>query len=295
MLTLPSPAVLQRRCEALARLDNALDPDGEVPVHDFDRRAKIFWLRENDGNFVQISFRRPGVVILGFDHDSPMSPARNEERIWPGLVDPLPKALQPALRDYSLGDDITFCFWREARGRLWKTAKIRRPRGRDVDGSARLLAILDGDPRRYRRYAEHVFGLVVPLDVIREAYEGKLVDRARIRPKEDAKPKKPKKKAKRSAAPSKAAKPKFAIGDRVLDPWGRRGKIQGFVRGLAAAKDEIGDVDRWIRGLSIQPKTPRRGVWYTVRPSGGGELLVGELDLQRASARVPLRRRAATS
>lgn len=273
VMLLPSPAVLRRRCEALARLDHALDPDADVPTHDFDRRAGIFWLREGDGNFVQISFRRPGVVILGFDHDSPMSPAKNDEQIWPGLVDELPKPLRRALRDYSLGHDITFCYWREARDRKWQSARIRRPRGRDVDGSARLLAILDGNPRHYRRYAELVFELDVPLDVILRAYAGKPVDRTRIRPKETGKP--------RAASSAVKGKPKFAIGERVIDPWGERGKVLSFVHGLAAAKHEIGDPDRWLRGLSIKPKTPRRGIWYTVRPSSGGETLVGELDLRR--------------
>ena len=79
-------------------------------------------------------------------------------------------------------------------------------------------------------------------------------------------------------------RPRFAIGDRVIDPWGYRGKVTGITHGLAAAAaaGDITDVDRWLRGLSVKPTTPRRGIWYTVRPSGGGEILVGELDLRRA-------------
>ena len=160
--TLPAIAILRRRCEALARLDRALDPDEDVPTHDFDRRAGIFWLRDSGGNHVQISFRKAGVVILGFDHDSPMSPAHNNEAIWPGVVDDLPSALRRALADYSFEHDITFCIWREARARQWRSGRVRRPRGRDVDGSARLLAILDGNPRGYRAYARTVFESVGP-------------------------------------------------------------------------------------------------------------------------------------
>ena len=72
----------------------------------------------------------------------------------------------------------------------------------------------------------------------------------------------------------------------MIDPWGYRGKVSGITHGLAAAAaaGEIGDVDRWLRGLSVKPKTPRRGIWYSVRPSSGGEILVGELDLRRAPA-----------
>ena len=87
---LPSPAILKRRCAALARLDRAIDPDADVPTHDVARGGGTFWLRESEGNHVQIAFMRAGVVILGFDHESPMSPTNNGERVWPGLVDALP-------------------------------------------------------------------------------------------------------------------------------------------------------------------------------------------------------------
>ncbi len=225
---------------------------------------------------MQIAFMRAGVVILGFDHESPMSPARNDERVWPGVVDELPRALRRALVDYSLGDDITFCLWRQTNDRRWHSGRVRRPRGRDVDGSARLLAILDGDARRYRRFARFVLERDVPLAVIERAYAGRPVDPAEL---ESARPQAPER-----ATRASRARPRFSIGDRVIDPWGCRGKVSGIVYGLAAAAaaGDIDDVDRWLRGLSIKPKTPRRGIWYSVRPSRGGESLVGELDLRPA-------------
>lgn len=273
---LPTPAILKRRCLALARLDRAIDPDADVPTHDVARGGGTFWLREAEGNHVQIAFMRAGVVILGFDHESPMSPANHGERIWPGVVDALPAPLRRALRDYAFGDDITFCIWRQARDHRWHSGPVRRPRGRDVDGSARLLAILDGDPRRYRRFARAVHDRDVPLAVIARAYAGHPVARAAIAPAAPPAP------TPRTAR----ARPTFAIGDRVIDPWGYRGKVSAITHGLAAAAaaGDIGDVDRWLRGLSIKPKTPRRGIWYSVRPASGGEILVGELDLRRAPA-----------
>ena len=144
-------------------------------------------------------------------------------------------------------------------------------RGGRFRSSSRLLAILDGNPRRYRVFARVVHGRDVSLAAIERAYAGERVDLAA-----DAPP--PKRRAS-----SSHTKPRYRIGDRVVDPWGYRGKVSGIVHGLAAAADEIGgDVERWLRGLSIKPKTPRRGIWYSVRPSRGGEILVGELDLRRA-------------
>jgi hypothetical protein len=128
--------------------------------------------------------------------------------------------------------------------------------------------------RRYRRYARFVFERDGPLEVIERAYAGRPVDAVRF---VEA----------RAPAPKKGrarARPRFAIGDRVLDPWGYRGKVSGISYGLAAAAaaGAIADVDRWLRGLSIKPKTPRRGIWYSVRPGSGGEILVGERDLRPA-------------
>jgi hypothetical protein len=276
--SLPSPALLRRRCEALARLDAALDPDAEVPTHDFDRRAGVFWLRESEGNHLQISFTRRGVVILGFDHESPMSPVHNDEETWPGVVDHLPPALRPVLRAYPYGVDVTFCIWRLAGARRWQSGRVRRPRGRDADGSQRLLGFLTGPPHLYRRFARFVYEIDVPLAVIEGAYAGGPVDRRRFSKSPPPVPKKPAKRQK---------KPRFRIGDRIIDPWGSRGKITRIWNGLdaAAAAGALSDVTGWLRGLSIRPKTPRRGIWYSVRPSSGGSRIVGELDLRRAARR----------
>ena len=61
--SLPTPAILRRRCEALARLDRALAPDAVVPTHDFDRRANTFWLRESV--WYSIHPNRGGAMVAG--------------------------------------------------------------------------------------------------------------------------------------------------------------------------------------------------------------------------------------
>ena len=87
-----------------------------------------------------------------------------------------------------------------------------------------------------------------------------------------------------SLSGAKKLRPRFRVGDRVLNAWDDRGKITGVFDGLAAAcvHGKIHDVNGWLRGLSKKPKTAKRGVWYSVRPDGGGEMLAGELDLRPA-------------
>ena len=261
--SLPSPDLLRRRCEALARLDHALDPDPiDLPMFDFSRG--VFWTRESEGNYVQISFVRSGVLVVGFDHESPMSPVHNGERTWPGVVDDVPRPLRRTLAGYPYGVDITFCIWRLAGSRRWQSGSVRRPRGRDVDGSARLLAILDGDPRRFRAYAREVFERDIPLAAIARAYAGKSFDLA-------AKPAKP------AIVAKPAGVPKFRVGDRVSRRGEDHGKVTGVVYGLAAAE---------AVGLTATAKTPRRGIYYTMRPDTGGEAILAEHELRRVSRRA---------
>src|SRR5262249_10472391 len=114
----------------------------------------------------------------------------------------------------------------------------------------------------------------VPLAAIERAYAGQAIDAAAL-------VERPPTRAPKTPARQQKSKPRFKIGDRVIDPWGSRGKVKGIAYGLDSKEADVGDVDRWLRGLSIKPKTPRRGIWYTVRPNSGGEVLVGELDLNR--------------
>ena len=78
---LPTPAILKRRCLALARLDRAIDPDADVPTHDVARGGGTFWLREAEGNHVQIAFMRTNIIILNFDHENPINPTNHDKRI----------------------------------------------------------------------------------------------------------------------------------------------------------------------------------------------------------------------
>jgi hypothetical protein len=54
-------------------------------------------------------------------------------------------------------EDTMFCIWRRCTGRRWQHGNIAFPAGDDPDGSAGLLALLDGDPRSYQAWAEYYY------------------------------------------------------------------------------------------------------------------------------------------
>ena len=78
-------------------------------------------------------------------------------------------------------------------------------------------------------------------------------------------------------------KPKFALGDVLLDAFGDIGAVEAIYADIRAAADAglIDDVDNWLRRLEVRPKTPKSGIWYALA-YGHGQGLAGELDLKRA-------------
>src|SRR5438094_10012113 len=78
-------------------------------------------------------------------------------------------------------------------------------------------------------------------------------------------------------------KPKFALGDVVLDGHGDIAAIDAIFADFQAVDDtgQLGNAADWLRRQKIKPKTPKTGVWYSL-VYGFGTGVAGELDLKRA-------------
>ncbi len=98
--------------------------------------------------------------------------------------------------------------------------------------------------------------------------------------------------AKRVTALAKnPVRPRFALGALVIDPHGEVGAIDAAYADLAAAENAgvIEHAKEWLAELEKRPKTPARGVWYSVVCRSGGQALVGEKDLRPAPPRTRAR------
>jgi hypothetical protein len=58
-----------------------------------------------------------------------------------------------------------------------RARSLELPPGSDPDGSEWLLAILDGEPATYQRYALEYFEKELPLDAIQAIYRGRPLTR----------------------------------------------------------------------------------------------------------------------
>jgi hypothetical protein len=176
---LPSPAALLKLTRALSVLDEVFWPQWDERFYSFDRERDgtcLARMRNGEGDLWYVVFTpNGGAVLRGFDHNSVMSPYRHEdERLWPGLFDGMPRSLQPWKNAADIEpNEVTFVMWHLPRAR-WQTGPVTFAPGKDPDGSEGLLELLDGEPASYARYADARLGHPVDLDAVRAVYSGAL-------------------------------------------------------------------------------------------------------------------------
>ena len=67
-------------------------------------------------------------------------------------------------------EETTFCIWRGHGDGAWHGGAISFPDAPDPDGSADLLAMLDGNPATYQARAERMYERTVDLAAIAQVY-----------------------------------------------------------------------------------------------------------------------------
>lgn len=114
------------------------------------------------GDAWSVVFSPAGVFIRGFDHESPMSPAGNDDELWPGLVDGVPEVFSPYVNEPAFSFEgtlgATVCLWRQTSDDRWHAGDIDFPDRDDPDGADGLFEVLvDGTAVAYLRFAEDYY------------------------------------------------------------------------------------------------------------------------------------------
>lgn len=174
---LPGPARLRKLTQAIALLDEILCDDWESRYYSFDaawdESSELASMRNGEGDHWFLWFGQAGLVLLGFDHESPMSPAARDGSLWPGLVDTLPEELEYALEEPAFeAAHLTFVIYRLASDDRYHIGPIHLPEreGSDPDGSAHLLDILDDNPATYASWASDYYDCKVDLAAVEKIY-----------------------------------------------------------------------------------------------------------------------------
>lgn len=129
-------------------------------------------MRDGSGNNYFLFFNKAGAILKGFDHESPMSHfVFDPPRIWPEILERVPVDFASFLAEPAFAiESTTFCIWRAYSDEKWQIGDIRFPDGADPDGSAHLLALLDGNPRNYWSWASSYYETEVDLKSVEHIF-----------------------------------------------------------------------------------------------------------------------------
>ncbi|NNN32595.1 hypothetical protein HLK59_19950 [Streptomyces sp. S3(2020)] len=177
---LPAADVIRDRSRALAVLDAVMSPEQEGRYFFFSSgwsaTEEVASMSDGSGNEYSIVFSAAGVYARGFDHESEMSPYREDPpEPWPGLFDGLPEVFRPYVTEPAFTDEdgtpvVTVCFWRERGDAEWRTG-APEPGAEDHGSTEWLFDVLtDGRPEAYKEFAEDYYEAEVDLDAVRHVY-----------------------------------------------------------------------------------------------------------------------------
>ncbi len=160
LFELPDVAALRKLLKSLAMLDAILCREWDGRYYSFNinwaKGEQMGSMRDGCGNEFFALFNRHGCYLKGFHHEAPMSPFRKggKGKLWPGLIESVPTEFKRGVAEAAFStDETTFCIWRKQSDAAWQHGEIEFPRGRDPDGSAELLSILDGSAETYHEWA----------------------------------------------------------------------------------------------------------------------------------------------
>lgn len=172
-LQLPGVIPLKRLLQSVAMLDAIICPEWEYRYYSFNANwaagEMMGSMRNGQGDGFFALFNCHGVFIKGFDHESMVGSLRvPSEQFYRHLPHQFSACcIEPAFSP----EFVTFCMWRLSEESSWSRAKITAAPSEDSDGSAHLLAILDGLPETYLRWATEYYEREVSVRAVIAVYE----------------------------------------------------------------------------------------------------------------------------
>jgi hypothetical protein len=165
----PSIHALKNLTQSLAMLDAIIERDWDGRYYSFNAHwaigQQLASMRNGEGDEWFCIFTPAGALLKGLYHESAMTLP------WPLVLESVPAVFKPVSVEPAFSIEYTtFCIWRTYRDDHWHNASIFYRRGDDPDGSALMLAILDGNPATYQRWAENYYKRSIRLSSVERIY-----------------------------------------------------------------------------------------------------------------------------
>ncbi len=168
---IPDVPTLKRLLQSIAMLDAILEPERQYRYFSFNarwsERETMGSMRNGQGDDYFVLFNAGGAFIKGFVHDAAIVGQRvPAELFYRGL----PVEFEECAREPAFSpESVTFCLWRLNSQRSWSRSEIPLS-GIDADGSARLLAMLDGCPETYRAWGMDYYERDIAAEYVAAVY-----------------------------------------------------------------------------------------------------------------------------
>ena len=142
---LPDINSLRQRLQQMAAIESVIAIEYGVSQFEFhpkwDRSEQMGEFKNGSGDELFAHFTPSGCIIIGFAHESRMSPYRTSPpELWPGLLSGVPVEFKASLDEPAFDiASTTFVVWRRSTDTYWQTANIEYSNDEYGDGSHELL------------------------------------------------------------------------------------------------------------------------------------------------------------
>ena len=168
---LPSPADLERRCQALAMLDALLSAEWDSRYYSFNRAwseplgERVGSMRNGSGDYWFVLLQRDGgAAIKGYWHECPVL----EDLTIPGALEGCPPRYASFLSEPAFSmENTTFAFWWDETG--WQQSAAVTKSQRQWDGSE-YLDLVVGSPEGYVEFARDYFEVDLDVEAVARFY-----------------------------------------------------------------------------------------------------------------------------
>lgn len=174
--TLPDVEEFRRLCQSLAMLDAILCPEWEYRYYSFNSKwapgEEMASMRDGCGDGYFTVFSKAGAILKGFSlRSEAWRSILRQGRSWPAVFDGVPEEFASFLEEPAFSiEEATFCLWRRSSDPAWQAGSIGPLEGKDPDGSAELMPLLDGNPKAYQEWAEDHFETLVALSAVESIF-----------------------------------------------------------------------------------------------------------------------------
>lgn len=177
---LPNIEKLKRISQSIAMLDAIISQEWEYRYYSFNSiwsdKEMMASMANGQGKHYFIQFLKEGAAIKGYDKDAPIIDVTDKE-FWNHKRKQLPNQFEQFLNEPAFDmEKATFLIWRLNNDYQWKSFDLgdeinaQMKKNDNFDGSQKLITILRGFPKTYKKWADTYYEGNFSLDIIEKIY-----------------------------------------------------------------------------------------------------------------------------